>query len=106
VLTLNMLKASEAEVCGIVAAQCSSFGTGTVLRVALPDDRTSQGAAIVRMSSDEEATRLVSGLGGSRCGNKVILKLLQEGAAVPSMLTTNHGFDPLTESLHEDEIAA
>ena len=98
-LTLDLLKLTEAEVRDIIAAQCANFGSGTVLRVALPEDRCAQGAAVVKMSSADEAMRLVSELGGSRCGNKVILRLLQEGAAVPSKLTMNRELEPMAESM-------
>jgi hypothetical protein len=98
-LTLNLLKLSEAEVRDVVAAQCAHFGSGSVLRVALPDDRYGQGAAVVKMSTYDEAMRLVSELGGSRCGSKVILRLLQEGAAVPSMFTMNHDSEPMAEHM-------
>jgi hypothetical protein len=104
-LTLDLLRLSEAEVRGIVAAQCANFGTGAVLRIALPDDRHGQGAAVVKMSTYEEASRLVSELGGSRCGSKVILRLLQQGAAVPSALTRNQDFDAAAEEAYEDQIA-
>jgi hypothetical protein len=99
VLTLDLLKLTEAEVRDIVAAQCANFGSGTVLRVALPDDRCAQGEAVVKMSSADEAMRLVSELGGSRCGSKVILRLLQEGAAVPSTLIMNQHLEPMAETI-------
>jgi len=98
-LTLDLLRLSEAEVRDIVAAQCANFGTGTVLRVALPDDRYGQGAAVVKMSTDDEASRLVSELGGSRCGSKVILRLLQAGTSIPSAFMTSHNFDPIAEGI-------
>jgi len=99
VLTLDLLKLTETEVRDIVAAQCANFGSGTVLGIALPDSRYAQGAAVVRMATTEEAIRLVSELGGSRCGTKVILRLLQEGAVVPSTLTRHRDLEPMAESM-------
>ena len=98
-LTLDFRTISEEEASEQIAARCASFGTATILRVEFPDHRTAQGAAVIKMSSYEEASNLVSEFGGSRCGTKVIIRLFQEGAVVPSFSRKNQVFGSVEEGI-------
>jgi hypothetical protein len=100
-LTLDFQTVSEPEAVQIIAAHCAEFGTATVLKVDFPDVRTGQGAAVIRMSSYEEATKLVTEFGGSRCGTKVIIRLFQEGTDIASSSRKNLFFDPMEEAANE-----
>jgi hypothetical protein len=101
-MTLDFQSVSEAEAREQIAARCAEFGTATVLKVEFPNGRSGEGAAVIRMSAYEDATRLVTAFGGSRCGTKVIIRLFQEGADIASSSSRkNQVFDTMEEARNE-----
>jgi hypothetical protein len=89
-LALEMSKLSEQDLDSTVGQYCSSFGSPTVLNVLPPRDHNNPGAAAVRMASEAEAEELARNAGGSRCGTKVIIKLVLDAERMPTI--TRHSF--------------
>jgi hypothetical protein len=90
-LTLDLTSLSNTELVQIVARYCSPYGSVTVLKVSQPDDESDQGAALVKMSTVEEAENLARNLHGSQCGAKVIIRLTQQGRRI-SAVSKKHFF--------------
>jgi hypothetical protein len=91
-LTLDMTRLSETELVETVAGHCSEFGDATVLKIQTPDDAEEYGAVAVRMSTFEQASTLARKFGGSHCGHTVIIRILQQGTAIPNVRKRNHFF--------------
>jgi hypothetical protein len=85
-LVLDMTHLSQSALKQCVADHCADFGHATVLRVLHPEEPGSCGAAAVEMSDLEEAENLARHFSGSRCGRKVIIRLVQEGHTLPTGL--------------------
>ncbi|MDB5811743.1 MAG: hypothetical protein JWN94_3865 [Betaproteobacteria bacterium] len=93
-LSIDMRDLSERQLKDIVADHCSSLGVTALLtlRVVVPDERSSYGAAALKVSTVEDAQILARNLGDSQCGCNVIINLLQKGRAVPYPPRRNHFF--------------
>lgn len=78
-LALYVTDMSQSELQKVVAEHCSNFGSGTVLRVLLPDERSKYGVALVEMSSSREAAHLARTIGDSQYGpGLVAIKLVHD----------------------------
>ncbi len=89
-LTLDLNTLSEAKINAVLAEYCSYFGSATILSLQGPDQRSGHGAAAVRMATDTEADELAKHVGGTRCGSKVIIELVQQRAACVRSPTRIH----------------
>jgi len=83
---VDMEHLSQAALRKSIADRCADFGHATVLKVLRPEEPGDFGAAAIEMSDLEEADHLAREFSGSRCGRKVIIRLVQEGQAMPSAL--------------------
>ncbi len=84
-LTLDMAGLTETALAKMVAARCSEFGTGEVLRVLPPDQRRDYGIAVVQMSSMREACDLTKKFGGLPYRSRlVVINLIQQIVRQPN----------------------
>jgi hypothetical protein len=96
-LIVDMTNLSQTDLKKSIADRCSDFGHATVLKVLRPEGPSDFGAAALEMSDLEEAEHLAREFSGSRCGCKVIIRLVQAGQAMPSALKRHLSpFAPIT----------
>src|SRR5579862_7047072 len=76
-LTFNVANFSETQSGAAVAAQCVPFGTVKSVKILPPAPHRDYAIAVVEMSSEIEAEKLRVGIGDSKIGSVVIIKLVR-----------------------------
>lgn len=79
-LILDMQGSSNCEPERIVAEHCSRFGSATVIRLPMPDERREYGIAAVKMRSSAEANAIARKFGDARFGRIVLIRLRERNA--------------------------